>query len=510
MVKIKFRLAGNILTGNFLTENKKKRDFSGISFLLLVAVVFCACTCLRPPLAGAGFWEDEPEPEKVTLDIAVKNLCEKLADQAGLVRGKPVLISTNDFFDANSGLSLPLAVQLRGKFITGMKSQGARVLLPGSDEDKYLILQGTWQKEGEFLGLDLKIMGLNNDGPEVVAAASSKILLKRIDDRALVADLDSWGRYLVRKLENRVRNRKRHTVYLRKFRPKGELNSHPDLALYLADWMRPALAESNLFRVLDPQLELRSLEVAELRARGLGQERGGSGSQNGKRKSGSLTADLLHSDSELWGSAWLNHEDIEVRASILDLTGQQVSAAKVAIPKSLLPSYLVTTSAVKTVTSKSLLLQAVENISRGGLKVEISTDRGEDRPLYYKGEQIRFLIRINRDAWVYIFYLNPDKSALPLYPLDNRNQPAHNPRKLKANRLLVLPDDGCPYDLKVSPPFGQDQVLVIASEKPILLPYLESSEWQLADKLFSRLRIQTCKDNPGYAEARVTIVTKIH
>ena len=492
------------------TENERLCDLSGLSFLLLLTTLFFVLSLPLPTIAVAGFWDSEPEPEKVTLDIAVSNLCEQLVDQAGLVRGKPVLISTNDFFDAHSGLSLPLAVQLRGKFITNMKKQGARVLLPGSDEDKYLILQGTWQREGKFLGLDIKIMGLNSDGPEVVAAASSKILLKRIDERALVADLDSWGRYLVRKLESRVRNRKRHTVYLRKFRPKGELNSHPDLALYLADWMRPALAESNLFRVLDPQRELRNLEVAELRTRGMGQSRGGTGSQNENRQSGSLTADLLRSDSELWGSAWLNHEDIEVQASILDLTGRQVTAAKVAVPKSLLPSYLVGTSVAKTVTQKSLSSQESKTISRGGLKVEISTDRGEDRPLYYKGEQIRFLVRINRDAWVYIFYLNPDKSALPLYPLDNRNQPVHNSQKLKANRLLVLPDDGCPYDLKVSPPFGRDKVLVIASEKQISLPVIESSDWQSAGQLLQRLRNQALKDNPGYAESRVAVVTKIH
>ncbi len=491
-----------------LTENERSRGLSAVISIFLSVIIFYTLTLSLPGVAAAGFWDTEPEPEKVTLDIAVSNLCEQLADQAGLVRGKPVLISTNDFFDAHSGLSLPLAVQLRGKFITNMKKQGARVLLPGSDEDKYLILQGTWQKEGKFLGLDIKIMGLNSDGPEVVAAASSKILLKRIDERALVADLDSWGRYLVRKLESRVRNRKRHTVYLRKFRPKGELNSHPDLALYLADWMRPALAESNLFRVLDPQRELKSLEVAELRTRGLGQSREGDGSQDENRKRGSLTADLLRSDSELWGSAWLNHDDIEVQASILDLTGRQVSAAKVAIPKSLLPSYLVATSAAKTVTQKSLSSQE-KTISRGGLKVEISTDRGEDRPLYYKGEQIRFLVRINRDAWVYIFYLNPDKSALPLYPLDNRNQPVRNPVKLKANRLLVLPDDGCPYDLKVSPPFGRDQVLVIASEKQIPLPNIESPDWQSADQLFQRLRNQAKKDNRGYAEALVEVETQI-
>ena len=490
-----------------LKKKIRRHSLCSSSFLFLQMLLIFALILSQPVIAVAGFWDADPEPEKVTLELAVRTLCEKLVDQAGLVRGKPVLISTNDFFDANSGLSLPLAVQLRGKFITNMKSQGARVLLPGSDEDKYLILQGTWQEEGKFLGLDIKIMGLNNDGPEVVAAASSKILLKNIDKRALVADLDSWGRYLVRKLESRVRNRKRHTVYLRKFRPKGELGSHPDLALYLADWMRPALSESNLFRVLDPQRDLKNLEVSELRTRGLRPENG-STAVVASPKARSLTADLLHSDSELWGSAWLNHDAVEVQVSILDLVGQQVSAAKVAIPELLLPAYLVGTSEVAGITPQSLSSQIYDNLSRGGLKVEISTDRGENRPLYYKGEQIRFLVRINRDAWVYIFYCNPDKSALPLYPLDNRNQPEPNSPKLKANRLMVLPDDGCLYDLKVGPPFGRDRVLVIASEKRILLPNLDSLEWHSANQLFQRLRNQACSDNPGYAEAQVTIETK--
>ena len=135
---------------------------------ILIILVFAL---LIPPLfANAGFWGTDPE--EINLNDAVSSLCRTLADQVNL-RREPVLISTNDFFDAHSGLSLPLAVQLRGKFITEMKKQGARVLLPGCDEDQYLILQGTWQKEGEFLTLDIKIMKLVAAGPEAVAAASS-------------------------------------------------------------------------------------------------------------------------------------------------------------------------------------------------------------------------------------------------------------------------------------------------------------------------------------------------
>ncbi|MEA1921871.1 MAG: DUF4384 domain-containing protein [Pseudomonadota bacterium] len=467
-----------------------------------ILIILILALLSAPVIAEAGFWDND-DPKTLTLDDAVGTLCESLADQVNL-RREPVLISTNDFFAAHSGLSLPLAVQLRGKFITEMKKQGARVLLPGCNEDQYLILQGTWQKEGEFLALDIKIMKLVAAGPEAVAAASSKVLLKRIDKTALIADLDSWGRYLVRKLESKVRDRKHQSVYLRKFRPKGELLSQPDLALYLNDWIRPALAESNLFRILDPQRELKHLKVEQLRSRGLRQTRG---IKPELKSENDLTADLLRSDTELWGSAWRNRDKLEIRASILDAEGRQVTAATVAVPEALFPNYLVNPNAPKEIENEAIPMPA-GHISKGGLKVEISTNRGDDLPRYHQGEQIRFLIRINRDAWIYIFYLNPDSSAILLYPLDRKNRPDTNSSRLQANRLLILPDDGCPYNLKVREPFGKDQVMVIASEKRIPLPDQKSPLWQKANELLDGLRNQMLRKNCGYAEAKVELLTK--
>lgn len=480
-----------MITKSFLLHLSK------ISILL----VLFFCLFLPPAPAEAGFWDDDPG--KITLDDAISSLCKTLAGQVNL-KQQPVFISTNDFFDAHSGLSLPLAVQLRGKFITEMKRRGARVLLPGSDEDQYLILQGTWQKEGKFLALDLKIMELGRDGPEAVAAASSKLLLSRIDKTALIADLDSWGRYLVRKLENQVRDRKRQTVYLRKFRPKGKLLSQPDLALYLGDWIRPALAGSNLFHTLDPQRELKNLKVEQLRTRGMRQIRDISPDLKSETD---LTADLLRSDTELWGSAWRNHDKLEIRASILDAEGHQVTAATVAVPNTLFPDYLVKPRTPEMIGAEAIPMPPIDYISKGGLKVEISTNRGDNLPRYHQGEQIRFLIRINRDAWVYIFYLNPDGSTLVLFPLDHRNQPDINSPRLQAHHLLILPDDGCPYDLKVSEPFGKDQVMVIASEKRLPLPDPESPDWQKANTLFDGLRNQMLRKNCGYAEARIELIT---
>ena len=471
---------------------------------LLPLLILVLLLGLSAPPSGAAFWGDET-PRKENLDAVVARLCDSLCDQVNL-RREPVLISTSDLYDAASGLSLPLALQLRGKFISAMKQRGARVLLPGCDEDRYLILQGTWQREGEKIAFDVKIMRLGGDGPEAVAAASESLPLAKIDHQALVADIATWGRYLVRKLEYKNRNRRRYTVYVRKVRPRGDLRRRAEISVYLGDWLRTALAESDLYRVLDPQVALRNLEVSELRARSRSAAR--TKPDKAGERADNLTSDLLRAEAELWGSVWRNHDNLEVRASILDQQGRQVSAATVTVPRELFPDYLVNHGSAPA--SKGLEVSESDAVAKGDLKVEISTNRGDLRPRFVDGDQIRFLVRLNRDAFVYIFYLNPDGSASLLYPLDRNSQPDNHAPKLPAKSLLVLPDDGCPYDLKACEPFGTDRVKVLACEKRLQLPAGDSPAWTNADTLLSALCGQAFKLQCGYAENQVELVIAPH
>jgi len=108
------------------------------------------------------------------LDDAAARLASTLVEQ-GRLKGQPVLISPHDLYDAQTGLSLPLANQLRGKLITEMKEEGVRVLLPGADEERFMILQGTWQKQGKDLAIDLKVMKLGSYEHAAAASASEKV-----------------------------------------------------------------------------------------------------------------------------------------------------------------------------------------------------------------------------------------------------------------------------------------------------------------------------------------------
>ena len=140
-----------------------------------------------------------------SLDSTISKMSQDLVKQGNL-KNIFVMISPHDLYDANTRLSLPFAKLLREKLITGMKNAGARVLVDGADDEKFMILQGSWMDQGKDLALNLKIMRLTEDGPEVIASASGKLKKNKINPKLLTPDRDSWARYLVRSLEQKTNN----------------------------------------------------------------------------------------------------------------------------------------------------------------------------------------------------------------------------------------------------------------------------------------------------------------
>ena len=439
------------------------------------------------------------------LDEAVTRLTETLVEQ-GKLKGQPVLISPHDLYDAKTGLSLPLATQLRGKLITEMKRQGVRALLPGADEEKFMILQGTWQKQGEDLAIDLKVMKLGAYGPEAVASASEKVPLKKIDAEALTPDRESWARYLVRKLEQNTSDRDSRKVHMRDFKVKSRKCSS-DLGPYLTGWLRPALAEGRMFVPLDQQRALKGLSTDTLRTRGTRAIRP---DLPGKGTGTSLTADLLKADGEIKGVAWLHDNKVEVQVRVTGRQGQQITAASADIPSGLFPGDLLKPDPAAPIAGPPAPETGSEGISKGGLKVELTTTRGEGRPLYHENEHIRFLLRLNRSAWVYLFDLDPKGIATLLYPVDEKGRLARGGQcgsLPQPGKPLILPEDGCSYDLVVTEPYGRDRVWAVAAESPIEFPADLKGDWAKADFLVKRLRNQGLSKKGAYAEAEVEVVT---
>jgi len=133
--------------------------------------------------------------------------------------------------------------------------------------------------------------------------------------------------------------------------------------------------------------------------------------------------------------------------------------------------------------------------------VELSTSRGEGKASYRIGQQISFLVRVNRDAFVYLFDLDSNGDAALLYPAFEIAG-----KQLPAGQLLLLPDDGMPYELEVTHPPGKDLVWAVASQTQLDLPGELTGDWARAEVLMERVR-RMGTTSGAYAEAQLVLYT---
>lgn len=433
----------------------------------------------------------------MTLDKAADRLAETLVERGDL-RGRYLFVSPNDLYDASTGLSLPLATRLRGALLAAMSRQEVEILLPGADEEQFAILQGTWQRMGPDLVIDLKVMCQGPHGPQALAAASERLPAERIDPAALTPDKTSWARFLLRKLEKNLPGQSRRTVHLGRF-ASGSQGACERLNTYLNGWLRPALAESALLQLIDPGQALARLTPSTLRTRGIRPQ---------AATGASLTADLVDAETELTGQAWPHDHTLEIRLQLRDRQGRQLSAAVVEVPDNLFPDGLTTPQ--QPILAAGGAPPATSGLSQNGLCVELTTTRGETLPFYREGEQVRFLLRTNRAAWIYLFDLNPAGEAVLLYPITEDGALARFDQAgyvRQPGTPLLLPNDGYAFDLVACPPYGKDTVWAVASETPLELPDRLAGDWSRADRLRERLRVQGLRHNRGYAEARLELQT---
>lgn len=439
---------------------------------------------------------------KMTLDKAAVKLSEQLVTQ-GEFKDRYILISSNNLCDAQTGLSLPLATLLRDKLITAMKKRGVKVLLPGADEDEYMLLLGSWKTQGDNLAIDLQVAQLTENGPETKASASTLVPLSQIDTKDLTPDRNAWACYLVKQLEDKALDYRQRTLHIAPFDGTG---CNDGFKHYLVNWLRPALASSTISIPLDQGENLRKITVETLRSRGT---RGISPQQKTQSEQHSLTANLLNAETELKGFFYRHTDSIEIQARICDRQGRQITAATVEVPSSFFPPNLLCPSPAPTYLNQLSNVNCASGITINGLKVELTTSRGEGRPYYRNGEEIRFLIQLNRPAWVYLFDFNSAGEATLLYPVDENGELANNRSNFlhAPEQPLILPDDGYSYELVASKPFGTDQVLAVAAESPLYIPTTLSGQWSRANYLLEQIRLQGMKRVNGYTEAQLELVT---
>lgn len=91
------------------------------------------------------------------------------------------------------------------------------------------------------------------------------------------------------------------------------------------------------------------------------------------------------------------------------------------------------------------------------LKVQVWTER----KTYKEGERIVIFIQGNRDFYGRVVDINPNGEIVQLIPNDYRKD-----NLFRASTVYRIPDGGDRFNLEVTAPFGEDRIVVYASEVP--------------------------------------------
>jgi hypothetical protein len=466
---------------------------SNLLFFSLLPLLFLGEFILPPVEASergamsSVFVDRAKEDQLVALDQFIDGAIGELIDD---LQGKSVIVSGNYFYNKATNSSPPFALLLKEKTITALNRSGVPVVFKNADVDENtLLLIGQWYEEEETVFLSIKFVTLSN-AEEYNYEPEIKLKKQGMSPQLFKMDFPSFARDLVRKLDVNNKNilnfSEVNTVYIRPFSMR-ENQSNGKTSQYFGDWIRPSLSESRqLLSPVDSHKLMTQLNNNEIRERGIRPAHKRADLEN------SLTGDLLGVSNELTGKVFLSKDSAKVSVYLNHKNGNQKTTANIEIPKKYLPPRDFTPA--YTPTSMGL--------SNNGLQLDITTTRGEGSVIYHNKEKIQFVVRLNNKAYFYIFNTDSSGDTILLYPMNNKDNQLQTP-----NQPFILPDDGMPYDLEVSFPFGQDLVWAVASEIKLDIPDAVNGNYKDKTVLQDQLRIQGLNSGLGYAEKVLRITT---
>jgi hypothetical protein len=140
------------------------------------------------------------------------------------------------------------------------------------------------------------------------------------------------------------------------------------------------------------------------------------------------------------------------------------------------------------------------------INIEITTHLG-DKQTFEAGDQISFLVTLDRDAYLLMIYEDAEHNLVQVIPNSH-----HNDNYYKNGLFIAVPNRDDPFRFVVKPPFGQETLWVFASSKP--LPSLPGTSLanglkELSQPLATiKTRLRTSTSAASYGEAKTTIITK--
>ncbi len=118
--------------------------------------------------------------------------------------------------------------------------------------------------------------------------------------------------------------------------------------------------------------------------------------------------------------------------------------------------------AAPKISAQSIIVNPVP----AAVSVQVWTDRdtsGTQTPNYVPGDKIRLYTRVSRDAYVYLFNVDPNGQVDMILP----NRYAGGANFVKANTVKAFPAAGDPFTFDIAAPYGLNKVLALASLTPL-------------------------------------------
>ena len=120
--------------------------------------------------------------------------------------------------------------------------------------------------------------------------------------------------------------------------------------------------------------------------------------------------------------------------------------------------WLTTSILYPAVVIAALVLNPVTAAELEPITVEITTHLG-DQQSFVDGDVISFLLSLDRDAYVYLFYQDASANTIQIFP--NRQNPNHYYQK---GFFMPIPPPQTSFQFKIQAPFGREKLLVFASD----------------------------------------------
>lgn len=139
-----------------------------------------------------------------------------------------------------------------------------------------------------------------------------------------------------------------------------------------------------------------------------------------------------------------------------------------------LPLVLGTTLAEPVLSAQRIIVNPVPT----DIAVNVWTDRSsgaQSVPNYQVGDSIQIYASVSRDAYLYLFNVDPDGSVTLVLP---NNYSTSN--YLYAGEVRAFPSDQDAFTFDIAAPYGLNKVLALASEAPLALDELADFQSQHA------------------------------